>query len=197
MPQPRLVSADQVLARAQQQFQRHGYHATSIQALVDCTGSGRGSIYGTFDGKRDLFIRALRRYIEGHHQRLQARADDQSSFRAAILSVFECVIEECPDGCFTVNTAVELSPHDPEVEQIVSAALHETEQLFRRLVDQGQVSGEIASTVDPALTAGGLLGLYLGLCVLIRARPRDLVQQAAALLEVVSLTPCQERKPLP
>lgn len=40
----------------------------------------------------------------------QARADDQSSFRAEILSVFERTIEKCPDGCFIVNTAVELSP---------------------------------------------------------------------------------------
>ena len=65
MSRTRRVSVDEVLVRAGQQFQRHGYHATSIQALVDCTGSGRGSIYDVFDSKRDLFIRALRRYIEG------------------------------------------------------------------------------------------------------------------------------------
>ena len=188
MSRTRRVSVDEVLVRAGQQFQRHGYHATSIQALVDCTGSGRGSIYNAFDSKRDLFIRALRRYIETRRQRLQARAADQSSFRAEVLSVFESVIEECPDGCFIVNTAVELSPHDPEIEQIVSAALDETEQLFRRLVDQGQTAVEIPSAVDPALTAGRLLGLYLALCVLVRARSgtaalRDLVRQAAALLK--------------
>jgi TetR/AcrR family transcriptional repressor of nem operon len=148
---------------------RHGYYASSIQDLVDCTGLGRGSIYHTFDSKRDLFIRALLRYIEARHQRLLARADDQPSFCAAILSVFECTIEECPDGCFIVNSSVELSPHDPEIAQFVSAALHDTEQFFRRLVDQGQTAGEFAATVDPALTAGRLLGMYLGLCVLIRA----------------------------
>jgi TetR/AcrR family transcriptional repressor of nem operon len=187
MPRPRLFSIDEILARAQLQFQRDGYHATSTQVIVDCTGAGRGSIYNTFDSKRDLYIRALRRYIETRHQRLQARANDLSSSRAAILSVFECTIEECPDGCFIVNTSVELSSHDSEIAQLVSAALYETEQLFRRLVDRGQATGEIAATVDPALTAGGLLGLYLGLCVLIRsgsgaAALRDLLRQAATLL---------------
>ena len=187
MPRPRLVSVDTTLARAQQLFLRHGYHAPSIQALVDCTGSGRGSIYDTFDSKRGLFIRALRHYITIHQQRLQALLD-QPSPRAAILSVFERTIEESPDGCFIVNTSVELSAHDPEIAHIVSAALHETQQLFLRLIDRGRAAGEIPFSVDPPLTAHGLLGLYLGLCVLIRsgaATPAllDPVRQAAALLK--------------
>ena len=185
MPRPP-PDIDDLLTKALQPFLRHGYHATSIETFVNSTGIGRGSIYNTFDSKRGLFIHALRHYIKTRQQRLQALLDLPSP-RAAILIVFERMIEESPDGCFIVNTSVELSPHDREIAQIVSEALNETEQLFRCLIEHGQVAGEILSAVDPALTARGLLGLYLGLCVLIRAGSgagalRELVRQASARL---------------
>ena len=48
--------------KAMRLFWVHGYKATSIQDLVDGMGIGRGSLYGTFGGKRSLFMRALRYY---------------------------------------------------------------------------------------------------------------------------------------
>ena len=150
------------------QFHRHGYHATSVQTLVDCTGCGRGSLYNTFNSKRGLFICALRRYISTRQQLLVA-ALDQPSARGAILGLFESPIEQSRDGCFIVNSSVELGPHDHEIAQVVAEAFHETEQLFLRLIGQGQASGEIPATVKPGLAARGLLDLYLSLSVLLRA----------------------------
>ena len=186
MSRSRRVSVDMVLARAMQQFQRHGYYATSIQELVDCTGVGRGSLYNTFDSKRGLFITALRHYIKIHQQRLNALLD-QPSPRAATLSVFENLIEGPRDGCFLVNTSVELSPHDREIAQIVSETFHEIEQFFLRSIGQGQAAGEILHAGDSALTAQGLIDLYIALCVLVRSgsdqsSQRDVVRLAAGLL---------------
>ena len=78
MPWKRTVSVDAVLSRAMRQFHRHGFHATSVQNLVDCTGIGRGSLYGSFHSKRGLFICALRRYIKNRHQHLTAALDQPS-----------------------------------------------------------------------------------------------------------------------
>ena len=137
------------------QFHRHGFHATSVQNLVDCTGGiGRGSLYDTFHSKRGLFICALRRYISTCQQ-LLAAAFDQPSARGAILGVFETLIEQARDGCFIVNTSVELAPHDQEIAQAVAETFHETEQLFLRLIGQAQATGEIPATIDPGLAARG------------------------------------------
>lgn len=173
-----------VLFRAMRQFHRHGFHATSVQTLVEGTGIGRGSLYDTFHSKRGLFICALRRYIS---TRLFRAALDQPSARGAILGVFESLIEQSRDGCFVVNTSIELAPHDQEIDQVVAEAVHETEQLFLRLIDQAQATGEIPASVDPALAARGLLGLYLSLGVLLRAGSvkfglREVERLAAALL---------------
>jgi len=40
-------------------FWAEGYEATSMQDLVEAMGINRGSLYGTFGGKRALFLAAL------------------------------------------------------------------------------------------------------------------------------------------
>src|SRR6202011_688874 len=53
---------DEVLDRAMAAFWTRGYEATSIDDLVQATGIGRGSLYGTFGDKRQLFLAALDHY---------------------------------------------------------------------------------------------------------------------------------------
>ena len=203
MSRQRAVSVDEVLTRAEQQFQRHGYHATSIQALVDCTGVGRGSIYQTFASKRGLYVNSLRRYIGSLEQRFRA-LHDQPSSRSAILSVFGS-LNETRDGCFLVNASVELAPHDREIAQIVAEPLQEIEKVFVGLIEQGQATGELPPGVDPGLTAQGLLALYVAWCVLNRcgaAGPprRDFARLAGALLTDSNPTegaPWEDRERLP
>lgn len=192
MPWQKQFDDAEVLEKAMQAFWARGYEATSIQDLVDCMGLNRGSIYAAFGDKRSLFLKALQHY-ETHHRRswletLQARHTP----RAAILSVFEgaigaALLDRSRSGCFLVNTAIELSPHDREVADSVAAGLRETEGFFRDRILDGQDSGEIPAHVDAVGTARTLLGLLTGLRVLARSRPERplleaLADQAAALL---------------
>ena len=92
------------------------------------------------------------------------------------------------DGCLLVNTALELSPHDPEISEIVREGLAEMEGFFRRMVAKGQTAGEIPAGLNAAETARALLGLFIGLRVLSRSRPekallRAIARQAGALVE--------------
>lgn len=192
MPWVKQFDETEALGKAMRAFWAHGYEATSIQDLVDCTGLNRGSIYATFGGKRSLFLKALAHY-ETHHRRAWLEAlRSRHTPRAAILSVFEGAIgaalsDRSRSGCFLVNTAIELSPHDPEVAEAVAAGLCETEAFFRDSLLEGQQMGEIPASVDATHTARALLGLLTGLRVLARSRPERplleaLVEQAAALL---------------
>jgi TetR/AcrR family transcriptional repressor of nem operon len=96
--------------------------------------------------------------------------------RRAILTAFEAVIAKvlkagARDGCLLVNTALELSPHDPEISEIVRAGLAEMEGFFRRMIENGQAAGEIPTDLDAVETSRALLGLFIGLRVLSRSRP--------------------------
>ncbi|WP_258571869.1 TetR/AcrR family transcriptional regulator [Actinomadura parmotrematis] len=57
-------------------FWTAGYEATSTEDLCAVTGVGRSSLYNAFAGKRELFLRALRRYRDaGRCSGLQARGE--------------------------------------------------------------------------------------------------------------------------
>lgn len=191
MGRPKEFDEQDALMKAMDLFWVHGYKATSIQDLVDGMGIGRGSLYGTFGGKRSLFMRALRHYDRTREEHLTQLAAEMEP-RAAVLATFEGVVDSVVsnggrDGCFLVNTALELAAHDTEVASVVASAFANSEGFFRMMIERGQASEEIPTDVDAPTTARTLLTLLLGLFVLSRSRPetvllRTVVQQAEALI---------------
>jgi len=192
MPWEKRYDETEVLERAMEAFWARGYEATSIGDLVTATGVNRGSLYAAFASKRGLFLRALSHYDRRHRADFLARIARAHAPRAAILAAFSEVITaaaggENRKGCLLVNTAIELSPHDPEIARFVAASLAEVEGFFRTMIEAGQAEGSIPGDRDPAATAQALLGLFLGLRVLSRSRPEKalmgtLLKQAEALV---------------
>ena len=193
MPWEKRYDESDVLTRAMNAFWAHGYEATSMSDLVDATGINRGSIYSAFTDKHTLFVRALKHYDTHHRSEFLRKIGKSNPPKEAILVVFEAAIQaraggKKPSGCLLVNTALELSDHDPEINEIVRDSLIEVEQFFQRMVEQGQKDRTINKSCNPQETAQALLGLFMGLRVLSRARPEKpllttISKQAAMLLE--------------
>ena len=185
MPWEKQFSRDEALTKAMHAFWARGYEATSPQALTQCMGINRASRYATFGNKHALFIAALRHYDQRHRAEFLAALSAQPSPKAAILGAFDQVIaaaleEGARDGCLLVNTALELSPHDPAVAEIVRHGLSEVEAFFRARIDAGRAAGEISQAIDATEAARALLGLFIGLRVLTRSRPDGAVLRALA-----------------
>lgn len=192
MPWQKQFNEADALDKAMHAFWARGYEATSIQDLVDCMGIKRGSIYATFGDKHTLFLKTLEHYETLYcHDRLASLRENHTP-RAAILSVFESGIsvamsDHNRSGCFLINTAIELSPHDPRVAHVVARGLSAAETFFRDTVEDGQERGELSRDIDPVDTARAMLGLLTALRVLARGRPERplleaLANQAGALL---------------
>ena len=182
MARKKEFDVDTVLKKAMEAFWNRGYGATSLNDLLDCMQIQRASLYNTFDDKRTLFLDALRRYDIMRQTEIAALAKAHSP-RQAILSLFRDTITAvvkngARDGCFLVNTALELSPHDQEVAQVVGRAFIKRERFFRKMIEKGRASGEIAKSVVPIQTARALLSLFIGLRVLSRSRPEKLLLQS-------------------
>ncbi len=192
MPWDKQFKTADVLDKAMHAFWARGYEATSMGDLVGAMGINRASIYATFGNKRSLFIGALKHYDASHRHRFLARLRSWKSPKSAIVGAFEEVISSVldggrRDGCLLVNTALELSPHDPEIGEIVRKSLGEVELFFRDMVDRGQAAQEIPLRLDAGEAARALLGLFVGLRVLSRSRPepdllRGIARQADALI---------------
>ena len=90
-------------------------------------------------------------------------------------------------GCFVVNTAVELAPHDPLAARRVQANWDFLETALTSALIRAQAQGELAGDRDPRALARLLLVLMQGLRVMGKAgtepeRLRDAAAQALTLL---------------
>ena len=201
MPRKKEFDVDTVLDNAMQAFWSRGYEATSLNDLLDCMQIQRASLYNAFGDKRTLFLETLRRYDAIHRRAEVAKRTNMPSPRQAILGLFQdtvtTVVEyEARNGCFLINTALELSPHDEEVAEIVRTAFsHMEHKFFRKMIEKGRASGEIATSVVPALTARALLSLFIGLQVLSRSRPEKLLLQSIAKQAEALLPPGDKAAP--
>jgi TetR/AcrR family transcriptional repressor of nem operon len=193
MPWQKSYDDTRVLENAMRAFWAHGYEATSMNDLVKVTGINRGSIYAAFHNKHGLFMRALEHYDQIYrHGHLQQIAEQHTPVDA-IIAVFESAAskpadKDTPWGCLIVNTALELSPHDPEVSKFVERSLKAVEAFFLECIEAARRDQSVARSLDSEAAAKALLGLFLGLRVLTRAKTdrstiEAIISQAKMMLE--------------
>lgn len=193
MPRQRQYSESAVLEGAMYAFWARGYEATSMNDLVEATGINRGSIYTAFADKRALFFESLRHYDRRFRAEILNDIVRSHAPRDAITAVFEAAAAsasdaEFPAGCFLINTALEVSPHDSEIQTYVNSCIREVEDFFYGRIEAAKEEGTVAESLPSRLTAQGLLGLLIGLRVLTRANADKVVVdgitfQAARMLE--------------
>src|SRR5258708_31243169 len=113
---PREFDEDKILAAVRDQFWRQGYAATSLDDLMRVTGLGKGSIYGAFGDKRNLFLAVLRVYAD---ERVVHARERLNSDKPAIERLRDLLRRReqrkrspapCP-GCFLFNSTTELALH--------------------------------------------------------------------------------------
>jgi TetR/AcrR family transcriptional regulator, transcriptional repressor for nem operon len=118
---PREFDEEAVLRVASEQFWTHGYAGTSMDAVAAATGLGKGSLYGAFGGKRQLFLRIFDDYcsrtvaavatgLTGPDEDAYARLCAQ--IRAAAAGI---AADSLHRGCLLAKGAAELSEHEPDV----------------------------------------------------------------------------------
>ena len=142
-----------VLNKAIDLFLDKGYNGCSMQDIVEGLGLSRSSIYETFGDKRQLFLEALKKY---HHAGVEAMERDvqaASDVREVLLRVFESILPgnvNCASerGCFMVNSAIELAPHDPDIAAIVQENQRAVEDILCKAIEKGQRAGQVTTSLD-------------------------------------------------
>lgn len=188
MARPREFDEDRVVTAAMETFWRHGYEGTSTRALCDSTGLGPSSLYNTFGGKRQLYLRALRRYYETSTAEqieiLRGDGPAKERLRDMMIHAVDADLDEADGrGCFAINTAVEIGGLDPEVKDAVRRTFDRVEEELCGVVAAGVRTGELGSTGDPRTVARRVQSTYYGLRVL--ARVQD---DRRVLLDIVENT---------
>ena len=182
------------LQAALELFWRRGYEATSMSDLVEHLGIGRASIYATFGNKHELYLKALDRYRQTGDPQLPLELSRPGPALPAVRAVVRrFAAESAADesrltGCFIVNTATELAPHDTAACRRVEYSWDQLETLLHSALLRARAQGELDEGRDPRALARMLLVLMQGLRVVGKAsadpaRVRDAAEQALALLD--------------
>lgn len=171
MPWEKSFDESDVVEQAMQVFWKKGYAATSISDITGATGIKRGSLYNAFEGKHDIFMRALQKYGGDHRTSKLRMLETVDDPREAIAMFFDFTVKSTLDdpdkkGCLLFNTALDYSLHEDDVKQVVSEGIKEVVTFLEGQIKRGKERGDIPDTVETPATAKALVALVVGIRVL-------------------------------
>ena len=186
MARPKAFDPEQALDKAMHVFWHKGYEATSMEDLLTAMDINRGSLYDTFGGKRDLFLKAMDRYCSGGGigsgiSILKQPGPALPLIRRFIDHMLEFGLSDpLRRGCMITNTVMELAPHEKDIAGRVAGRLQMAEGAFFELLSRAKREGELAKDKDPHALAQVLVTMMQGTIVMIKAgTPADVVKQIA------------------
>jgi TetR/AcrR family transcriptional repressor of nem operon len=193
VPRPRAFDQAVALDAAMDCFWRRGYEATSMRDLSARMEIAAPSLYNAFGGKRALFVQALERYMERATRARIRRLETSLPPKRAIRQFFREIVDRATSdrdrrGCFLINSALEVAPHDAELGAEIARRLGEIEAFLHRSVRAAQADGSVPNRRSSRDLARLLLGVLLGIRVLARSKPdrallEGMMRPALALLD--------------
>ncbi|WP_298424601.1 TetR/AcrR family transcriptional regulator [uncultured Kordia sp.] len=151
MPRVKKFNEEETLGKAMCLFWRNGFHATSMQDLVNYLGINRASIYDTYGGKKELFDSAFKHYRTVNRKQLQAFLESQESVKEGFRRLFQHGISEAVcdterKGCFVINVTTEMVPNDEKILAVIQENKTFMIGVFENFLKIGVASGEISAT---------------------------------------------------
>ena len=188
MARPKEFDPDAAAQEAMEAFWERGYAATSVNDLLVEMGLNRGSLYGTFGDKKQLFLAALEKYAAQRVEEFRETLERPGSAKSAVREFIAHAAETCAGkdgwrGCLAGKAALELAPHDEDVANWLRKYHRRNVEMLASTIARGQEQGEINRSLDSRAVARFLLNAIGGLKMLGTISPSD-----AEVADVVKLT---------
>lgn len=166
---PREFDEGAVLDVALDQFWTTGYAGTSMDAIATATGLGKGSLYGAFGGKRQLYLRIFEAYCariaDAVAEGLAGPDDGAYARLCAHIRVAAAGIaaDTAHRGCLLAKGAAELSEHDPDVTARSRRTLGHLVTILGDDIRAAQRHGDLDRTADADRLATLVLAVLRGI----------------------------------
>ncbi|HET7705752.1 MAG TPA: TetR family transcriptional regulator C-terminal domain-containing protein [Thermoanaerobaculia bacterium] len=154
---------------------KHGYNDLGIQAVLDATGTPKGSFYHHFKDKEDFALHVVDAYMEQVHAGLDHCLGDES--RAPVDRVryfFEMTEQKYRDegymGCLLGGLGQELSGISEVFRQKIEECFSQIASRIAVCLDTARKSGEIPADTDTGRMAGLLIDCWEGAALRSRLR---------------------------
>ncbi|MEW9554151.1 TetR/AcrR family transcriptional regulator [Nonomuraea sp. NPDC050783] len=196
MPDVKHFDPDAVLEQVERLFWQRGTATTGIAEVVAATGLSRSSLYATFGGKRELYVKALRRYVERRSAPVvQALAADGRGL-AAVEAFFDrliearCAGEHARWGCMVANAHTGAEGGDPEVREVLDQHQERLRAALRAALEPAR--DRLRPGTDPDAAAEMLTLLAYGVNLRSRAGADPGVLRRGVAAAIDSLRPTEE-----
>lgn len=159
-----------VIETATELFWTKGYNAVSTQDLIDAFGISRSSMYGAYKDKKNIFILALQHYRQTVSKAVTDELAKDKPFIEIISSILNLIVNETitdnkSKGCFIVNTAIELAPHDNEILLIIQKNREDIINALTLAIEKGIEKKELSKNNNPKFLANYFCNIINGLRV--------------------------------
>lgn len=194
MPDVKHFEPEAVLDDVLRLFWRDGTAATGIQDVVETTGLNRSSIYNTFGGKNELYIAALRRYVDRYSQPAFKRLAENARGLDAIRDFFtglinaRCEGEYARWGCMVSNAHAGAERSQPDVSAILLDHHRRLITALNTALDAAREHGQLRAGTDLQACAEHLALVAYGVNIRSRsgASADELLRGADAALAAIS-----------
>jgi TetR/AcrR family transcriptional repressor of nem operon len=166
MGRPAGFDQAQTLETIQSQFWDNGFSATSLDDIMKSTGLGKGSLYGAFGSKHDMYLLAFTDYcdwaIKDAEERL--RGSDEGAIMRLRKFVQTAAKGACSRrGCMQAKGTAELAGRFPDVDKVIDKTFKALERELLKCVRQAQSAGDIDQDSDARTIAVTLLAVLRGM----------------------------------
>jgi len=142
-------------------FGERGYHATSLQDVIDAAGCSKGAFYHYFDSKEDLLLLFHDTFID----HLLAVAEERASAPGEPLARLQAILRHHLESMSTFHDHMAVFHNEARFLthakfRLVQVKRDRYEALVRGLVEEAIAEGALRRDLDPRLFSLALLGVF-------------------------------------
>jgi TetR/AcrR family transcriptional repressor of nem operon len=173
--QPAHSTKQRLLDAGMAMLLKHGYHDLGIQALLEATGTPKGSFYHHFKDKEDFALQVIHQYMGYVHAGLDACLGDES--RPPLKRVrrfFELTLQNYRKegylGCLLGGLGQELSGVSEVFRRKVEGCFSEIAKRIAVCLDEARARGDIPAESNTRRMASLLVDCWEGAALRSRLR---------------------------
>lgn len=155
----------EIIEKAMNVFWEKGYHATSMQDLVDAMQINRSSLYNTIGDKHCLFIKCVTVYAEAGLKETKEKVAKEKSALQALINIIRdkaAWVVDSEKGCLGIKTVFEIAPEDKEVRNVLTRNSIVYLELMTNLIQKAIDDGELDGSEDASLLAEYIMTTFTG-----------------------------------
>ncbi|MBW4360635.1 TetR/AcrR family transcriptional regulator [Flavobacterium taihuense] len=151
MARNREFNTDDALDKAMLLFWNKGFNGVSTQEIIDDLNISKSSMYGAFGDKMELFTLTLLRYsskiIVDINNEFEISQNVKMTFKKILSQIYkEALSKKLNNGCFIVNSTIELAPHNKKIAKIVSDHRTKLEDIFENAINKAIEKKQVPAT---------------------------------------------------